>query len=167
MVAWSLLATKSAAALTEEQIIAQLIFKLTRAINSPSKDPLQDGDFFTIGVLGPNPFGSYLEEITTGKTAHEVPIRVRFCESLQEIRSCHMLYVSPQAPFETPYILRVIGDASVVTLGYGSDFARDGGIIAFTRLDNRIAYEINQKSAVRQKIVIHSYIKKNAVKRYH
>ena len=110
-----------------------------------------------IGVLGNNAFAETLGRVVDGKNLDGRPFVVRTLRS-QDFRDCrcHILFVGSAERTSVEEIIRFQESASVLTVSEASDFARDGGIIAFVLQDNKIRFEVNVEAAKRADLAISS-----------
>jgi hypothetical protein len=99
-----------------------------------------------ICVLGPDPFGSALDEIE-GKGVGRRAISIRRVRSPLEIGQCHIVFISNALAAEARTICGALGQAPVLTVSDIDGFAQTGGMIGLTTVDNRIRFQINLKAA--------------------
>lgn len=77
--------------------------------------------------------------ILDGKTVNGKSLSVRLHVQGKELRACHMVYLeNPDAD-----TLRDLSAYPVVTVGDGSNFIQQDGMIALVPEDNRFGFEIN------------------------
>lgn len=108
------------------------------AFTSP-KDPL------VIGVVGEDPFGTFLKEAVEGETYHGRPIKIEHYRSAREIKHCHLLFIGRSETAQLNSILGVVSGKSVVTVGETDDFLDRGGMIALPAERNRVRLRMNPK----------------------
>jgi hypothetical protein len=113
-------------------------------------------------VIGENPFKSNLETIA-GKRVRGRPLVVKFASSVDTIGLCHLLFVGKSNPKELAAILEKVKTKPILTVGEMEDFARQGGMISFVEIDNKIRFEVNPKSAESAGLKISSQLLKLAI----
>lgn len=96
-----------------------------------------------ICVVGKNPFNDDLEKIVSGKTVAGHPIRVEYISSLDQQRRCQVLFVGQSESFNTSDVLKKYGKKSVLSVGEGSGFIDQGGLIQFFLKENNVRFEIH------------------------
>lgn len=151
--------------LTENQIIAQLIYKFSKATKSPRSDRLNQESPYVIGIWGPDIFNGYLDQVVEGKHVNGSPIRIARVDSVTEAENCQILFISPAADKDPRALLKSLEGSQVITMGKGEQFADLGGVFGFLLKEGKVRYEINETAAHRERIVIHSYVLKNALRR--
>lgn len=108
----------------------------------------------TIGVLGNNPFGSYLEQAVAGETMDGRKLVIRYCSDIKEALGCQMLFIN--TPGRTKEVLAALSGKSILTVGDGEDFAKNGGMIQFYLANNKTRIKINLTAAKAANITISS-----------
>lgn len=96
-----------------------------------------------IGVLGDNPFGSFLGETVRGEMIRGRRIQLEHYGRADEVRNCHILFVSASEQSRLSSILGQLHGRSVVTVGESDDFISQGGMIALNAVHNRIKLRVN------------------------
>lgn len=139
------------AARLEYQVKAAFLLNFTRYIDWPKKS----GEL-KICVVGPNVFGSALNDEVEGKVVNGRKIVVRKSLSPGEAASCDMAYLSPTGAQEAREALKTLSSSAVVTVGEDAEFLRMGGMIAFTNQDSKVRFYINPIAAGRVGIGISS-----------
>jgi hypothetical protein len=109
-----------------------------------------------IGVLGENPFGQALEEAVRGEQIGSRPLVVRHWTRIEDIDSCHILYISASEQPRREQILARLKPHSTLTVSDGEDFARRGGMIRFFTDHNRIRLQINLEAVRAARLTISS-----------
>lgn len=147
---------------TEYQVKAAFLYNFAKFVEWPARSFPMAGAPFTLCVVGEDPFGSDLEEITQGKTVNERKLVTRRVKKTQEREPCHILFISPSEEERLGEILRAVGNSSVLTVSDIEKFSQSGGIIRFTQDGNKIRFEINLDAAERAGLRISSRLLKLA-----
>jgi YfiR/HmsC-like len=87
---------------------------------------------FLICVRGDFSFGTSLAELTRGASPHGRRVEVRWVHKDQELRSCHIAFISHSELKRYPKLLQLLDGTGVLTVGETDDFLTAGGIISFS-----------------------------------
>ena len=132
-----------------------------------------------LGVIGEDPFGDVLErlkkkrvngrriEIRRFKGAlefrgEETPGRrqddlvVKRNRKMQELKACHILFVSPSERNSLPLVLKPLKGANILTVGETTEFIHQGGVIGFVCVGTKIQFEVNLSAAEEARLKISS-----------
>jgi len=102
---------------------------------------------FLVCVLGDFQFGTYLAEVTRSTAAHGRRVEVRWVHKDQELRNCHILFVSRSESKRYAKVLQVVQGADVLTFGETPDFLSAGGALSFSFLNEALQFEVNLVAA--------------------
>jgi len=101
-------------------------------------------------VLGADPFGGVLERTVRNETVRDRPLVVRRFRRLEDVTSCHLLFVSSSEKPRFQDILRALSGRGILTVGDADPFTRLGGIVNFRTERNHVQLEINLAAAERE-----------------
>jgi len=107
-----------------------------------------------IGILGDDPFGAVLDRAIQGERVKDRPLAAKRFRHLEDVKDCHLLFISRSERARLPQILAKIGRTSILTVGETDRFAHQGGIINFRLQGNTIRFEINVDAARRSNLKI-------------
>ena len=132
---------------SEYVIKAGFIYNFAKFVEWPD-DAFASGDgAFVIGVLGNFRFGVSLSEAVTGKTVRGRKIKIQILKPHDNLRECHILFVSGSDKKRLIEILSPLRGASVLTVGESDEFLEAGGTIRFRVDDERVRFEVNLSGA--------------------
>jgi hypothetical protein len=131
----------------EYQIKAAFLFNFAKFVEWPSGTFPNAKSPITIGVLGQNVFGHYLEDTTRGKTVQNRPFEIKEFKSASEAGHCQILFVSPSVKGDLSEIIKDLHNASVLTVSETDQFLKAGGMVNFIIEDDKIHFEINDRAA--------------------
>ena len=131
----------------EYQLKAIFLFNFAQFVEWPASAFPQPDTPLGICILGEDPFGGYLDEAVRGETVANHPLAVRRYGSVDEIKGCHILFVSRQEQGHLSEILDSLKGHSVLTVSDAERFASRGGMIRFVTDHNRIRLRINLEAA--------------------
>lgn len=106
-----------------------------------------------IGILGSDPFDQALDRTVQNKRINKRSVVVRRLRWNQDLRQCHILFISASEAATAADMARLEG-LPILVVGETSDFARRGGTINFTLDNNRIRFEVNVDAARRSRLNI-------------
>ena len=118
-----------------------------------------------IGVLGDDPFGSYLDDAVRGERVNGRPLKVERYRRLDDVKTCHILFISKSEASRLKQDIDGLKAKPILTVSEINDFARKGGIIQFvgTR-DGKIRLRINVDAAKAARLTISSKLLRPAEK---
>lgn len=127
----------------EYSLKAVFLYNFCRFIDWPPPAFHSPSDPLIIGIIGPDPFGTLLEEAIAGETYHGRPIQIEHYRTPREIRQCHLLFLSQGDESQTDAILAAVAGRNILTVGETESFLDHGGMIALTAEQNRVRLRIN------------------------
>jgi hypothetical protein len=154
-----LLGLKSAAPAApapEYQLKAVFLFNFAQFVEWPQEAFPDAQTPLTIGVLGEDPFGAYLDATVRGETVNGRPLVVQHFLRVDEIKTCHILFISRSEGNRLEQILTVLKGRSILTVSDLSHFAARGGIVRFYTDRNKIRLRINVAAAKAASLTISS-----------
>jgi hypothetical protein len=111
---------------------------------------------FIIGVLGPNPFGSMLDELSK-KTVRGRPIVYRQYDSPQESGECHILFISVAvSDADCMAVIEATRRRHMLIVTEANGLARRGSVVNFFVEQNKLRFEINPDAAQQRALRISS-----------
>lgn len=146
----------------EYQVKAVFLFHFTEFVDWPSASFPQDTTPLVIGVLGEDPFGAYLDEVVRGETVKNRPLVVQRYRRAEDIRICHVLYISPASADRVEQVSASLKGRGVLTVGETQLFARSGGMIGFATVGGKLRLMINVEAARASKLIISSKLLRTA-----
>jgi len=116
-------------------------------IEWPSKAFPSEQAPLLICVFGDFSFGTSLAEMTQTASIRGRRVEVRWDQMQQELRACHILFVSRSEAKRYGRIFKLLDGASVLTVGETPGFLGSGGAIAFPLEGDRLQFDINKSAA--------------------
>src|ERR1700722_16525121 len=77
-----------------EEVKAVFLFNFTGFVDWPSGALPNNNSEIVIGVLGDNPFGSFLEEAVANEKRDNHPLVVKYFKNAGDARGCQVLYIN-------------------------------------------------------------------------
>jgi hypothetical protein len=131
----------------EYQLKAVFLFNFAQFVEWPPSAFVAQDSPLVIGVLGEDPFGSYLDETVRGETVNNHPLVVQRFRQVEQISTCHILFVGQAEQAHLKAILGSLEGRSVLTVSDAEHFASRGGMIRFVTDQHRIRLRINLEAA--------------------
>lgn len=137
----------------EREVKAVWLYRFGQHVAWPDRAaPVADGTF-VIGVLGPNPFGVFLDKLV-GKEIRKQKIVVRYFASAMDYQPCHILFISPLAgnaaettPNDRLAALRGVVHKHTLIVGDWPGLAGAGAMINYViNANGLINLEINRRA---------------------
>jgi hypothetical protein len=140
----------------EYQLKAVFLFNFAQFVDWPaSAFPAPDTPL-VIGILGRDPFGTYLDETVRGETVKGHPLAVQRFRRVEDITTCHILFISGAEEGRLEQVLAGLKGRSILTVGDVEGFAARGGMIRFLTDQNRIRLRINLEVAKADDLTVSS-----------
>ena len=135
-----------AASANEYQIKAAFLFNFAKFVVWPVNAFPDASTPIVIGVLGQDPFGSYLDDTVRGERVDNRQLVVQRYRNPAEIKNCHVLFISRS---EAARLSEILSSLKYRNLLIVTD--ADGGerqvIIRFVNEGNRIRFKIDAQAA--------------------
>lgn len=142
---------------SEYQMKAAYIYNFAKFVEWPVKALPPGNEPLIIGVLGDNPFDGVLDRTVRDKKIDTHPLLVRHIDSLKDLKSCQILFISSDEKKNWPEIASELSGAAVLTVSENWDlFIQDGGMVYLFIEDKKICFDINDAAAKRAGLTISS-----------
>jgi len=146
----------------EYDLKAAFLFNFAQFVEWPTDAFPTPTSPITIGVLGDDPFGASLDAVVAGETIRNRPLSVRRYRAVEQVDTCHILFVSSSEASQLDHIAKVLGHRSILTVGETKDFAANTGMIAFELSQRRLRLRINVAAATDARLTISSKLLRQA-----
>ena len=143
----------------ESDVEAAYLFNFGKFMRVPS----HPGPNFKICILGTNPFGSTLDQLTAQESIDGRPMHITRMSSPEDVRSCDILFLGESDPSRIARDLEPLGDAPVLTVSTTSGFLDRGGMIQFVVQQNRVRFQVNLDAVAHAHIQLSSELLKVAL----
>lgn len=149
-------AAPAASTKSEYQIKAVFLLNFTRFVEWPPKVFAQPDAPLVIGVLGEDPFGSYLDGVVRHEIIDHHPVVVQRFRDVHDIHTCHVLFISRSETDRLDEILGELKGRDILTVSDADKFAVNGGMIGFVNRDRKVRLQINLEVAKDSSLAISS-----------
>lgn len=146
----------------EYLVKAAFLYNFAKFVEWPADAFVDDHSPITLCILGQDPFGEALDSIKN-KTIRGRELMIKQHANIENLESCHMLFISQSEKNNLSRIFEKINGWNVLTLGDMENFTQDGGIINLITRENKIRFEININAAQHSNLKISSQLLKLAI----
>lgn len=136
------------------QVKAVFLYHFSQFVEWPPTAFSSSSDPFVIGILGNDPFGSYIDETVAGEDMGGHPMMVQRYHDIKDISNCHILFINTGD--DAAPVLTALGNRSILTVSDNANFARQGGMIRFFTVNNKVRLRINPSAAKAANLIISS-----------
>jgi len=140
----------------EYQIKAVFLYNFAQFTEWPESAFPSEKSPIIIGVMGPNPFGSALEETVRGETVQGHPLAIEHYTRAADIKSCHILFIPQQEIRQTDEIVKGMKGKPVLTVADTDGAASAAAIVRFVVENNKVHFRINPEAARAANIILSS-----------
>jgi hypothetical protein len=146
----------------EYQVKAAFLYNFTKFVEWPAQHFATEDRPVVIAVLGHNPFGEELEQITRGRRVNGREITIAFIDTPAAAAAADLVFVCAGEESRFEAMNTALRQAQVLTIGESPRFADAGGIITFLREADKVHFVINLESAERAGLKISAQLLKLA-----
>ncbi len=132
----------------ENVVKAAYIERITRFIEWPSGESLAAGDQFVIGVYNEDELYNTLIEVFNKKLIKEHIVKIISIKSPEQIKGCNLCYISQKGKPVINSILAIANSDGVLLFSGSEGFCKAGVHINFYIEDEKLKFEINEKSLI-------------------
>ena len=133
--------------LSEYEVKARYLYSFPLFVEWPERAFRTPDSPFVLGIVGRDPFGGTLNELTTNRTLHGRKIVVQRLQRDQDLRQCQVLFISRSEKDHVGSILAKVAGGTVLTVSEIEGFSTTGGVIGLVFDDDRVRFEINLDNA--------------------
>jgi hypothetical protein len=140
----------------EYQLKAVFLFNFAQFTDWPESAFADKDSPFVIGILGTDPFGMALEATVRGEKAHGRAIVIQRYQRLEEIKNCHILFISQSEGGHLDKVIAAMKDKPVFTVSEIEGSVFRGVILRFVTENNKIRFRVNLEAAEQAHLTISS-----------
>jgi len=146
------------------QVKAAFLYNFAKFVEWPPGAFAANPDVITLGILEREPMAAAVEALQ-GKEVQGRKLVVKRCRSHEELKKCQVFFASAGEKPALVESMAALKGLPVLTVTDGvDDFARLGGIINLTRLEDKIRFHIDVNNAERCGLKISSQLLKLAIR---
>jgi hypothetical protein len=132
---------------SEYQVKAAFIYNFTKFTDWPPGAFSSPRAPIVIGILGEDPFGQTMDDLVRGETVRERPLVVKRLRAGNDLRSCHILFISQSEKERLPAVLSQLKGSPILSVADLAGFAEQGGMVNLLLANKTVKIEINQAAA--------------------
>jgi hypothetical protein len=145
-----------AEAAPEYQVKAVFLFNFTRFVEWPPQAFATPGEPFVIGILGDDPFGARIDDVTRNERIGEHPLLVRRYRHAEEIGDCQMLFIGRDESAGFGKVVARFNHRAVLIVSEIEGSAEQGAMIQFATESSHVRLRINADAARGAGLVVSS-----------
>ena len=140
-----------------EYIMSGYVYNLTKFITWPLNAFNFSMSPFIFGIFGNKSIGSTLIKTLREKKIVGRDWKVEFYTIPEEIRNCHMVFITDVSKMQTEALISFLKNKHVLTVGNNiPDFCELGGMINIVGLAPNLGFEINEDAYKLSKLKVSS-----------
>lgn len=136
----------------EYRVKAAFLYNFSKFVDWPVEAFGSPTNSIVIGTLGENPFGHALAAIVEGNAIEKHKFQVKSFRRLEDVTECHVLFINGVTGEQLEQALRSLQSRPILTVGEDAHFLEMGGVVQFTKEDNKVRFEINATAAERARL---------------
>lgn len=148
---------------SEYAVKAAYLFNFGKFVHFTPSASMTGRQTFDICVVGEDPLGATLDELTASEQLDGKPVRVLRLKSPAEARGCAIAYISADEGPRLAEDLEALRDSEVLTVSDAPDFLRRGGMIQFVTIENHVRFAVNLDAARKEHLALSSELLRVAV----
>lgn len=142
--------------LPASQVKAAILFKFSNYVEWPAESFAATNSPLVVAIIGDATIATDFAKITAGKTVNGRPLILKPVTSADAVtHDCHILFISASVKQSTELLTRLQGN-SILSVGDGDNFLKQGGVIRLVRREENIRLEINLAAADQARLKISS-----------
>ena len=146
----------------EYQLKAVFLFNFAQFAEWPPESFADKDAPLVIGILGADPFGNFLTEMVRDEVVRGRRLVVERYQKLEEIKTCHILFISQSKAGELDQILEALKAKPVLTVSDIANSALRGVMIRFITEQNKIRFRINVEAVKASNLSLSSKLLRSA-----
>lgn len=132
---------------SDREVKAVFLFNFAQFVEWPQAAFDTPQSPIVIGVLGEDPFSRTLDDVVKGETVRNRQLIVTRYRRVEDIATCHILFVSASETQRYEPILASLRGRPTLTVGETDGFATRGGMVRFVSERNRVGLQVNVGAA--------------------
>lgn len=157
MIAFSISSSYAQTSSTPEyQLKAVFLFNFTQFVEWAPTSFATDQSPLIIGIVGEDPFGTYLSDVISGEKVNGHPIMIQHYSNYEDIKTCHIVFITNNENNKIEQITTSLKKYNILTVSDAPNFLVQGGMIRFFIKNNKMQFQINLDAARESNLLISS-----------
>jgi hypothetical protein len=127
----------------EYAVKAAYLFNFGKFVRFAPSDAVNTRRSFDICIVGQDPLGHTLDDLTANERLDGKPVRVARMKTAAEARGCAIAYVSASEAGHLGSDLDALRGQGVLTVSDSANFLEHGGMIQFITVENHVRFAVN------------------------
>jgi uncharacterized protein DUF4154 len=144
------------------EVQAVFLFNFAQFVEWPPEAFSDSQAPLVIGILGKDPFGSFLDETVRGEKVRGRTFRIERYRRVDDVKDSHILFISRSETKRLEGILAALKGKPILTVSNADDFERPGGIIRFILDQSRIRLSVDLEAAQAARLTFSSKLLRSA-----
>lgn len=137
------------------------MLNFARYVEWPENSFLNPTDPLQLCLLGRDTLGGALSALESKQVSNR-PVRTRIAMTVDEVRGCHVVFISDSEERRVVPLLRSLAERPVLTVSDIGGFAEAGGGIGIVQGDTRLQFDVNRRALEHAKLKASSQLLKLA-----
>lgn len=128
--------------LVEQEIKAGLLYNFMKYTDWPQGRGQEPNAPLVVCLFGGDPFAGHLQPMA-GRTVNQHAIELRNLRTIDEAGTCSVVFIHANEKLQWQQLRATLAGKPMLTVSDFQGFADSGGMIEFTRIENRIGVKID------------------------
>lgn len=129
--------------ISEFAVKAAYLFNFGKFVRFAPSDAVNSRQSFDICIVGDDPLGHALDELTQNEQLDNRPVRVVRLKNAAEARGCAIAFISASEGAHVAADVEELRGQPVLTVSDAANFVRRGGMIQFLTVENHVRFAVN------------------------
>lgn len=130
--------------LPEYKLKAAVLLNIIKFVDWPEAAFSSNDIPLTVGILGIDPFGPFMEEVLNGRKMKGRTVRVKRANELADLMDCHVLFISDSKRRTLANILDTVRGQPMLIVSDMKRFVHLDGMVSIVREDDKIQFDVNR-----------------------
>jgi len=147
---------------SEYAVKAAYLFNFGKFVRFAPSDAVNDRRSFDICIVGNDPLGSTLDDLTANEHLDSKPVRVLRVKVASDARTCAIAYISAAEGNRLDADLEALRGHEVLTVSDVPEFLQHGGMVQFVTAEKHVRFAVNLDAVRKAQISLSSELLKVA-----
>ena len=139
----------------EHELKTAFLYNFVLFTQWPADSTQENSPYINVCTIGQDPFGPVLEQLQ-GRKIRDKRIFLKREVSLDQVRDCHLLYISANEPENLARIREQLRDSSVLTVSDLNPASSERTIINMIIDNKRLVFDVDMMSARQARLMMSS-----------